>query len=134
MIEVAPGIYQLILPNPPHTTPRYVNAYLIRGSYGYLLLDTGWEEEALVSLQKQLNKIGIGFEDITQIVITHTHPDHYGLASRLKQLSGAKLAWHYLETDIIESQLSSQLDDIRIRPSLMTRDRAVMHGAFPFFD
>ncbi len=116
MLEVAPGIYQLILPNPPQATPRYVNAYLVRGSNGYLLLDTGWQNKALASLQKQLTKIGIGFEDITQIVITHTHPDHYGLAGRLKQLSDAKLALHYLETNVIksrfknESEFISQLD------------------------
>jgi len=110
MLEVAPGIYQLILPNPPQATPRYVNAYLVRGNNGYLLIDTGWEEKALVSLQKQLTKIGIGFKDIEQVVITHAHPDHYGLAGRLKQLSGAKLALHYLETGVIESKFKNEYE------------------------
>lgn len=110
MIEVAPGIYQLILPNPAYAALRYVNVYLVQGSNGYLLIDTGWSDEALASLQKQLTKIGIGFEDITQIVVTHTHPDHYGLAGRLKQLSGAKLALHYLEIDVIESRYTNETD------------------------
>ena len=108
MIEVAPGIYQLILPNPAYAALRYVNAYIVRGNDGYLLIDTGWDGEALASLQKQLTKIGIGFEDITQIVVTHSHPDHYGLASRLKQLSGAELALHYLEIDVIESRYTNE--------------------------
>lgn len=110
MIKVAPGIYQLILPNPTYAALRYVNTYLVQGSDGYLLIDTGWSDEALASLQKQLTKIGIGFEDIAQIVVTHTHPDHYGLASRLKQLSGAKLALHYLEIDIIESRYTNKTE------------------------
>ena len=110
MIEVVPGIYQLILPNPTYAALRYVNVYLVRGSNGHLLIDTGWDDEALASLQKQLTKIGIGFEDITQIVVTHSHPDHYGLASRLKQLCGAKLALHYLEIDVIESRYRNESD------------------------
>ena len=28
-------------------------------------------------------EIGLGFENITLILITHFHPDHYGLAGRL---------------------------------------------------
>ena len=110
MIEVTPGIYQLTLPNPAYAALRYVNAYLVQGNNGYLLIDTGWSDEALASLQQQLSKIGTGFEDITQIVVTHAHPDHYGLASRLKQLSGAKLALHYLEIDIIESRYTNEAE------------------------
>lgn len=110
MIEVTPGIYQLTLPNPAYAALRYVNTYLVRGSDGYLLIDTGWSDEALASLQQQLTKVGISFSDISQIVVTHTHPDHYGLASRLKQLSGAKLAWHHLEIDIIESRYTNKTE------------------------
>jgi len=102
MLEVASGIYQLILPNPAYAALRYVNVYLVRGSNGYLLIDTGWDDGGFASLQRQLTKIGIDFKDIAQIVVTHTHPDHYGLANRLKQLSGAKLACHYLETEAIK--------------------------------
>jgi len=112
MLEVVPGIYQLILPNPPQATPRYVNAYLARGSNKYLLIDTGWGEKALVSLQKQLTKIGICFGDINQVVITHAHPDHYGLASRLKQLSGAKLALHHLGKNIVGSRFNNEREFI----------------------
>ena len=110
MIEVSPGIYQLILPNPAYAALRYVNTYLVRGNDGYLLIDTGWGDAALASSQKQLTKIGINFKDITQIVITHAHPDHYGLAGRLKQLSEAKLALHYLEIGVIESRYENETD------------------------
>ncbi|MBC8429687.1 MAG: MBL fold metallo-hydrolase, partial [Dehalococcoidia bacterium] len=92
MIEVTPGIYQLPLPmiNP---SSGHVNAYLVQGDNEYLLIDTGWNtEEAFDSLKKQLAENDIKFKDIRQIVVTHVHPDHYGLAGRLKQLSGATLA------------------------------------------
>jgi len=102
MKEIIPGIHQLQLPLPVSGL-KYVNTYLVQGDNGYLLVDTGWNtEEAFKSLEKQLNEIGIGFEAISQIVVTHIHPDHYGLAGRLKQLSQAKIFLHHLEENLIE--------------------------------
>lgn len=104
MTEVLPGINLLQLPLPSRDIfLGYVNIYLIQGDNGCLLVDTGWEsEQAFDSLKKQLGEIGTHFEDISQIVATHIHPDHYGLADRLKQLSQAKIALHHLERDLVE--------------------------------
>jgi glyoxylase-like metal-dependent hydrolase (beta-lactamase superfamily II) len=102
--EVVPGIYHLPLPIPA-PSPDHVNAYLVRDDNECLLIDTGWDtKEAFDSLKAQLTEIGISFEDISQIVVTHIHPDHYGLAGRLKQLSQARIAMHYLEKDFIKSR------------------------------
>jgi glyoxylase-like metal-dependent hydrolase (beta-lactamase superfamily II) len=103
MTEIIPNIYRLQLPLPNNPL-GYVNTYLVQGDNGCLLIDTGWNNEpTLSSLKTQLAEIGANLENISQIVATHIHPDHYGLASRLKQLSGAKIALHYLERDLIES-------------------------------
>ncbi len=104
MKEVIPGIHQLQLPLPISSL-KYVNIYLIQGDNGYLLVDTGWNtEEAFNSLKGQLAVSGIALEDISQIVVTHIHPDHYGLTGRLKQLSQAKIFFHYLEENLIEAR------------------------------
>jgi glyoxylase-like metal-dependent hydrolase (beta-lactamase superfamily II) len=106
MTEVSPGIHWLKLPiSLPDVTLAYVNAYLIRGDSRPILVDAGWDTpETLASLQKQLAEIGADFGDISQIVVTHVHPDHYGMAGRLKQLSGARLACHINEDEFIESR------------------------------
>ncbi len=102
MEEVLPGIYQLPL---PHISQGHVNTYLIREGTEYLLVDTGWNtDESFDLLKNQMAEIGIDFRDISQIVITHIHPDHYGLAGRLRQLSQAKIAMHHLEKDHINSR------------------------------
>lgn len=102
MTEITPRLYQLQLPIPNNPL-GYTNVYLLKGDDGYLLIDTGWnDEEAFQSLKAQLAEIGFGFGDIRQIVVTHIHPDHYGLAGRLKELSLAKISLHYLENDLIE--------------------------------
>ena len=104
MIEVIPGINLIQIPLPSRSVLMgYVNIYLIQGDKGCLLVDTGWDsEQAFDSLKRQLAEIGIHFEDISQIVATHIHPDHYSLAGRLKRLSQAKIAMHNLERDLVE--------------------------------
>ena len=106
MTEVIPGIHRLKLPiTLPHVTLPHVNAYLVQGDGDYLLVDTGWNtDEAFGSLKKQLAEISIDLRDISRIVVTHIHPDHYGLAGRLKTLSGAELTIHDIEQGFIESR------------------------------
>ncbi|MFC2066397.1 MBL fold metallo-hydrolase [Chloroflexota bacterium] len=111
MAEVTPGIYRLKLPLPPHITLGYINAYLIQGNSGYLLVDTCWDtNEAFDSLERQLVEIDVSVKDISQIVVTHIHPDHYGLVGRIKGLSHAEFALHHLEKDAIESRYITMND------------------------
>jgi len=104
MTEIIPNVYRLELPLPGKLVIN-VNAYLVCGDNEYLLIDTGWDtDETLSSLRKQLAEIGIQPEDISQIVATHIHPDHYGLAGKLRELSHAKIALHYLEKELIQTR------------------------------
>ena len=97
MNEVIPGIFHLPLPIP-NPGLDHVNTYLVRADGEFLLIDTGWDTpEVFDSLKGQLTEIGVSFEDISRIVVTHIHVDHYGLAGRLKQLSQAEIALHYVE-------------------------------------
>lgn len=69
---------------------RWVNSYLVKGGKGYTLIDPGLgTEEAKSGWTDTLSRLGIRFADIEQIVLTHYHPDHYGLAGWFQQQSGA---------------------------------------------
>jgi glyoxylase-like metal-dependent hydrolase (beta-lactamase superfamily II) len=105
-MEIVPGIHQLKLPVPiPNNQLADVNVYLIQGENDWMLVDTGWNtEEAFDALGRQLREIGISFEDVSRIIITHFHADHYGLTGRLKQLSKATIALHQVERDLIDSR------------------------------
>jgi glyoxylase-like metal-dependent hydrolase (beta-lactamase superfamily II) len=104
MTEVVPGIHQIKLPLPGMASLLgYVNAYLVRGEKGHLMADTGLNTAgAYGALQKQMTEAGAAIKDIAQIVITHIHPDHYGLAGGIKQLSAAKLALEDAQLNIRE--------------------------------
>jgi len=103
-MEIVQGVHQIKLPLPAGALD-HSNAYLIEGSNGNLLIDTGFDTpEAFSALRDGLRFSGFGFKDITQIVVTHIHPDHYGLADKLKQMSGATLAFSDIEAKLIDSR------------------------------
>ena len=107
MTEVSPGIHQLQIPIPNNPL-EYTNIYLLQGDEGYLLIDTGWNsEEAFQSLKRQMAEIGVDLKDITQIIATHVHGDHYGLVGRLKQHTPARVSIHYLEKAQLETRYTS---------------------------
>jgi glyoxylase-like metal-dependent hydrolase (beta-lactamase superfamily II) len=82
-----------------------MNIYLIEGTKGNLLIDTGFDTpEAFGALRDALKFSGFGFKDITVIAATHIHPDHYGLVDKLKQMSGAKVALSDIEAKFIDSR------------------------------
>jgi glyoxylase-like metal-dependent hydrolase (beta-lactamase superfamily II) len=107
MIEVTPGVYRMPLPLPVPTL-SHINTYLVKGDKGHLLIDTGWNTtESFDSLKEQLAELGVSGKEISRIVVTHAHPDHYGLAGKLKDLFGATLYFHHLEKDFIETRYVS---------------------------
>jgi glyoxylase-like metal-dependent hydrolase (beta-lactamase superfamily II) len=113
MTEIIPDVYQLKVPIPNNPL-EYTNVYLLKGNDGYLLVDAGVNTpEALQSVRKQLSEIKVNFKDISHIIITHVHGDHYGLAGKLKELSGAKLAFHQLEKNQIYPAYDNAIDFFR---------------------
>ncbi len=105
--EVLPGIWRL--PLPLRGSPLgHVNTYLVRADDGYLLVDCGWDTaDSLKALEGHLRALDVRFNDVRHLVVTHIHPDHYGLAGRLREISNADLKFHRLERLYIESRYAN---------------------------
>ncbi|HLZ27769.1 MAG TPA: MBL fold metallo-hydrolase [Chloroflexota bacterium] len=102
--ELLPGVWRL--PLPLRDSPLgHVNTYLVRADDGYLLVDCGWDTaDTLRALEGHLRALDVRLPDVRQLVITHIHPDHYGLAGRLREITNAELSFHRLERLHIESR------------------------------
>ncbi|HUV44754.1 MAG TPA: MBL fold metallo-hydrolase [Dehalococcoidales bacterium] len=130
MTEIVPGVYQLKVPIPNNPLEN-TNVYLIRGDDGHALIDAGWNDDiALQSLHDQLAEIGVTFRDISQILVTHAHHDHYGLAGRIRELSGATIALHEIDRDFLNPQYSS-FDDYLNRMEQWFRSNGVPENELP---
>ncbi len=104
-MKIAQGIYQLKVPIPDNPL-GHLNCYLVQGKQGWLMVDTGWfTADALNSLQTQIKELGLALTDVSTIIITHVHPDHFGLAGRIKQISPkTQILTHQWESALIESR------------------------------
>ena len=77
--QIADDIIQVRIPLP--YALNIVNCYLLRGAAGWTLVDTGLNTAAARAQWKTaLNALKIAPDDIEKIVLTHMHPDHFGMA------------------------------------------------------
>jgi glyoxylase-like metal-dependent hydrolase (beta-lactamase superfamily II) len=80
-------------------------SYLIKSPGGCTIIDAGWDTpEAIAAWEGQLKQLGLGFEDIDQVIITHLHPDHYGLAGKLREMGRARIIMSALEAEQLNAR------------------------------
>jgi glyoxylase-like metal-dependent hydrolase (beta-lactamase superfamily II) len=98
--EALPGVFRLRLPMPWPEAPLG-NAWALAHGDGLVLIDTGvGGGEALARLEEALAQVGHRLADVRQVVCTHAHADHIGLAAPIVAATGAPLwihpAWEYI--------------------------------------
>lgn len=97
--SVAPAIYQVRLPLP--FALNHVNCYLLDDGDGWTILDAGLNRPELIEMwQAAWHELGIRRSDIRRIVVTHMHPDHFGLAGWLQQECDAPIFMSPIERDV----------------------------------
>lgn len=90
--EVRPGVWAIPVPVPGNPI-RFTYAYLALGRGGSVLLDPGADsEESWNTLLGAFVSIGFEPGELTGIVVSHFHFDHWEMADRLASVSGAWVA------------------------------------------
>jgi glyoxylase-like metal-dependent hydrolase (beta-lactamase superfamily II) len=99
--EVRDGLWSVPVPLPGSPV-RYVLCYaFVQPDERLVLLDTGWDDPpAWNALVTGLAATGLGVDRVSGVIITHLHPDHFGLATRVQQHTGAWVAMHHVDIDI----------------------------------
>ena len=94
-MEVVPGVRRL--------GSRYTNFYLIEDRGKLTMLDAGlpgyWEQLVL-----ELKRAGRRLQDIDAVLITHHHPDHVGVAERVRQGAPARVYAHIADAPLISGR------------------------------
>lgn len=124
MTKVLDGVYQLLTPFPQFTLdeakklrselekkPRvtkglpYVMPYMIKQGNETVLIDCGWNtDDAYNALEEGMREHGSHPSEITKLIVTHVHPDHYGMAGRLKQISSCEVVIHEKDAKVIKDR------------------------------
>ncbi len=92
--EVAPDILRLQLPiNMPGL--GHVNTYALCDDRGVAVVDPGLPGKASwMALEQRLRDAGYSVGDVHTVVVTHSHPDHFGGAGLLRTRAGAEVVTH----------------------------------------
>ncbi|MGH9032079.1 MAG: MBL fold metallo-hydrolase [Acidimicrobiia bacterium] len=92
--EVAPGILRMQL---PIWMPGlgHVNMYGLLDDRGLAVVDPGLPgPQSWKALKTRLRAAGFRMRDVHTVIVTHSHPDHFGGAGRIKREAGAELIAH----------------------------------------
>ena len=132
--EVAPNILRMQLPiRMPGL--GHVNMYALLDDRGAAVIDPGlpgpWTWQAI---QDRLRQAELKPKDVHTVLITHSHPDHFGGAQRFVKEHGATVVAHRsfrfgLAKSIVENQPEVSLNDLEAqqdqddRPALDARRR-----------
>ena len=101
---VRPGLWSVPVPIPNNPL-RYVLVYVFDSPSGPYLVDAGWNtDDSYAVLCAGLSEAGFDISDVQGVLVTHIHPDHYGLAGRVREASGAWVALHPADASLIHDR------------------------------
>jgi len=121
------------IPLPTMLPIGLVNVYLLEGE-PLTLVDTGPRlEDAEAALRRGLKDLGHSVADLEQILLTHGHVDHTGLAETLRAESGAKLLVPESDRAIVE-RFEETFADRRKRFSLELTKAGAPEGTCDLVD
>ncbi len=103
--QVRPGLWSIPVPIPDNPL-RYVLVYALElDGGGVAIVDAGWDtDEAWGALTAGLATAGGSIADVRAVLVTHIHPDHYGLAGRVREASGAWIGLHPDDAVMLDSR------------------------------
>lgn len=71
----------------------FVKSYIIKGEEKLILIDTGLPGSTN-KIIKKIEEMGFKTDQVSLIVLTHAHLDHFGSVKQLQKITGGKVAIH----------------------------------------
>jgi glyoxylase-like metal-dependent hydrolase (beta-lactamase superfamily II) len=118
-VSLGSGIH--LIPAPlPFKSPAWVNTYAIETGEGLLLIDCGTDwEPGREALRDGFATLGLDESAVHSLVVSHLHPDHVGMSSRLVRELGCRFVMH--------ERAGKLVDRYNDTPGTVTRLRALAH-------
>ncbi|MBR1131439.1 MBL fold metallo-hydrolase [Bradyrhizobium iriomotense] len=95
VVEVRPGVLWARLKLPFRL--NHVNIYLLADGDGYAMVDAGFGNEETIEAWTKLFDGPLKGVNITRLIVTHSHPDHVGLAGWIVERFNCPLVMSQVE-------------------------------------
>jgi hydroxyacylglutathione hydrolase len=130
-----PGVSMAEMQTYGNNSNSYVIANVLPGNK-HVIVDPGQivneaGQNCLDRLALEMENDGIMISDIGLIIITHTHPDHYGAAEEVKKRSGALIAIgseEYKFFKMARKQMSQMLEAMGLKIPEINPDLSLKEG------
>lgn len=100
LTTIVPGIHRI----DSELGSRRLQQWVVAGTEGALLLDTGIAGTVTAAIAPALDEIGIGVGGLSEVIVSHADVDHYGGDAELRALRGeVPIRSHPLDRPLIES-------------------------------
>lgn len=122
--EVAENIYSIRLPMPFDL--NHINVYVLKETNRLALVDCGLNDApSWEALNGGLQHLGMQLADLTDVFVTHFHPDHIGQFNKIRQhVPEARLFFHKIEYNWMEGRVHDSANRAKI-----IEEWAHKHGA-----
>ncbi len=123
-VKIADGVHWIRMPLP--FALDHINLWLLEDGDGWTLVDTGIKLTEIRHLWEKVFEGPMGGRPVKRIIVTHMHPDHFGLAgwlatrfraplwmTRLEYLVGRSLAldsWDEMPWEIVDFFIRAGFD------------------------
>ena len=109
--RIGPGLWSIPVPIPDNPL-GFTLVYLLESTAGPVLVDAGWDHPASWrALTDGVRSAGAAITDVYGVLVTHHHPDHVGLAPRVRAESGAWIALHPEDAAVLRRQRDEEPAD-----------------------
>ena len=117
----------------------WVHAYLVKVDDWVVLIDTGSGSEiSNAGLERELAEVGISIADLTHVLLTHGHIDHYGGLPFLRKRTDALVGVHELDLGTITTHearlsiLSHKLENFLVQAGIPAERRTELIEMYRF--
>lgn len=93
-----------LIPAPlPFESPPWVNTYAIEADGGLLLIDCGADwEPGRAALRDGFDALGLDESGVHTLLVSHLHPDHVGMSSRLVRDLSCRFVMHQRASRLVD--------------------------------
>ena len=131
---MAPGVLRMQL---PISMPGlgHVNCYALEDERGFAVVDPGMPGPGTWrALTDRLRQVGAAPRNVHTVVVTHSHPDHFGGASKLRSATGAEVVTHRSFRTWLDADEEGDPDALDPDDDTVTPATSPLGGKLPWRD